>query len=78
MAMRGSWGRKKRSGGRIQMAPFHESFDTDGGYGNVRGVIENVLRSDQHATIDNLSKKDIPKINEEDIAKFAEYFSKYY
>ena len=73
--MRGSWGRKKRSvAGIQQVTPLYKSSSSDDYYWNVQrrnktGFVhhENLLK--------NLSKKSIPKIDEKDVERSAEYYN---
>ena len=71
MAMRGSWGRKKRSDG-VQVrgyedaTPFHDSLRTDMDYPGLRGINE----PHRILTWGNVSKRDIPIIDERDIEEF--------
>ena len=71
MAMRGSWGRKKRSGIRFQnLTPIHHSLslhDSSAKAINYGPYLQSLE--------DKLAKKSIPKINDDDINAFAEYFN---
>lgn len=77
MAMRGSWGRKKRSSvGSRNVTPIHDSLSLDNDSWGIQGS-NSINYHPYHQSIeDKFVKKSIPKIDERDINKFVQYFSK--
>ena len=75
MAMRGGWGRKKRSIAtqireREEMGPFHGRLSTDMDYQGLRGV----HKSHGIQAWGNLSKKHIPRLDEHDLVPFTQFY----
>ena len=77
MAMRGSWGRKKRSGiGSRNVTPIHDSLSFDNGAWGIQGSKSFNYNPYHQAIEEKFVKKSIPKIDERDINKFVLYFNK--
>ena len=78
MAMRGSWGRKKRSGiGSRNVTPMHESFSLDNDTWGTQGSNTINYHPSHQSIEDKFVKKSIPKIDERDINKFILYFNQH-
>ena len=74
LALRGSWGRKKRSAAnqireQEKRRPFGR-LTTDGDYQGLRRV----HKSHGIPAWGNLSKRDIPLLDENDLAQFAQFY----
>jgi len=77
MAMRGSWGRKKRTSvGSRNETPIHESISFDKDAWSTQGANSINNHPYQQLNEDKFVKKSIPKIDEKDISKFVQYFNK--
>ena len=77
MAMRGSWGRKKRNSiGSGKVTPIHEPIPFENFSRGVEGPNLTDYQSYQKLIPDKFVKKSIPKIDEEDIKKLGVYFNK--
>ena len=77
MALRGNWGRKKRSGiGSRNVTPIHQSlFLSDHNWGQQGPASLNPM-SFRKLNGESFTKKSIPKIDEKDIDNFLELFNK--
>lgn len=76
MAMRGNWGRKKRSVIGVQkFPPIHSSFSLAEDFWGPRAANEIGLGSYESPPSDSYTKKSIPKISDKDINTFLEYFN---
>ena len=76
MAMRGSWGRKKRSGiGSRNVTPIHHSLSLDDDFLVLQGPASFNEMSYRKLDGERFTKKSIPKIDGEDIDQFLALFN---